>query len=92
MDSGEIFMAPSFEYACARSYIEHRLTKLKQHRTNGQVKRMNRTLKDAIVERFYYKTHEQLQHHLDQFVAAYHFARRLKTLKGPTPYELICKS
>ena len=26
------------------------------------------------------------------FVAAYNFARRLKTLKGLTPYEFICKT
>jgi hypothetical protein len=29
--------------------------------------------------------------HLADFVAAYNFARRLKTLKGLTPYEFICK-
>ena len=29
--------------------------------------------------------------HLADFVAAYNFARRLKTLKGLTPYEYICK-
>ena len=34
---------------------------------------------------------EQLRLHLDQFVAAYILARRLKTLKGLTPYEFACK-
>ena len=29
--------------------------------------------------------HEQLRRHLADFIAAYNFARRLKTLKGPTP-------
>ncbi|PJN93093.1 integrase, partial [Amaricoccus sp. HAR-UPW-R2A-40] len=29
--------------------------------------------------------------HLQSFVAAYNFGRRLKTLKGLTPYEFICK-
>ena len=29
--------------------------------------------------------------HLSDFVAAYNFAKRLKTLKGLTPYEYICK-
>jgi hypothetical protein len=57
--------------------------------TNGQVERMNRTLKEATVQRFYYETHDQ---HLDQFVAADNFARRLKTPKGLAPYEFICKS
>jgi hypothetical protein len=45
---------------------------------------MNRTLKDATVKRFYHETHDQLRLHLNQFVAAYNFARRLKTLKGLT--------
>ena len=31
------------------------------------------------------------QTHLTDFLAAYNFARRLKTLKGLTPYEFICK-
>jgi hypothetical protein len=30
--------------------------------------------------------------HLADFAAAYNFARRLKTLKGLTPYEFICKT
>jgi hypothetical protein len=51
---------------------------------------MNRTLKEATVKRFYYQTHEHLRRHLTDFVAAYNFARRLKTLKGLTPYEYIC--
>ena len=52
---------------------------------------MNRTIKDATVKRFYYETHDQLRSHLGDFVAAYNFAKRLKTLKGLTPYEYICK-
>jgi transposase InsO family protein len=47
---------------------------------NGQVERMNRTIKEATVKRFHYETHEQLRTHLTDFVTAYNFARRLKTL------------
>ena len=32
-----------------------------------------------------------LRAHLDDFLAAYNFARRLKTLGGLTPYEYVCK-
>jgi transposase InsO family protein len=53
---------------------------------------MNRTIKEATVKRFHYGSHEQLRAHLADFVAAYNFGRRLKTLKGLTPYEFICKS
>jgi Integrase core domain len=52
---------------------------------------MNRTIKDATVKRFYYESHDQLRSHLADFVASYNFARRLKTLRGLTPYEYICK-
>jgi transposase-like protein len=85
------FRCHSFEAACADLDIEHRLTKPRHPWTNGQVERMNRTIKEATVQRFYYATHDQLRTHLADFVAAYNFARRLKTLKGLTPYEFICK-
>ena len=59
---------------------------------NGQVERMNRTIKDATVKRYHYELNAQLVRHLDDFVAAYNFARRLKTLNGLTPYEFVCKT
>jgi transposase InsO family protein len=85
------FRCHAFEAACADLDIEHRLTKPRHPWTNGQVERMNRTIKDATVKRFHYDTHRQLRQHLADFVDAYNFARRLKTLKGLTPYEHICK-
>ena len=53
---------------------------------------MNRTLKDATVRRYHYDSHDQLRQHLQLFVDAYNYARRLKTLRGLTPYEFICKT
>jgi transposase InsO family protein len=85
------FRCHSFEAACADLDIEHRLTKPRHPWTNGQVERMNRTIKDATVKRFHYVSHDQLRQHLTDFVAAYNFGRRLKTLRGLTPYEFICK-
>ncbi len=52
---------------------------------------MNRTLKDATVKKYYYQTHAQLKEHMKTFLMAYNFARKLKTLKGLTPHEYICK-
>ena len=89
--NGELFRAHAFEYACALNDIDHRTTKPKHPWTNGQVERMNRTIKEATVKRFYYETHNELREHLANFVAAYNFAKRLKTLQGLTPYEFICK-
>ena len=49
---------------------------------------MNRTIKDATVKRYFYETHDQLRTHLRDFVDAYNFGRRLKTLKGLTPLRV----
>jgi hypothetical protein len=80
-----------FDRACQRHGIEHSLTKPNHPWTNGQVERMNRTLKEATVQRYYYDSHEQLSAHLAAFLAAYNFAKRLKTLRGLTPHEYVCK-
>jgi len=80
-----------FDMICAANGIEHRLTKPNHPWTNGQVERMNRTIKDATVKRYHYKNHDQLRGHLGDFLDAYNYARRLKTLSGLTPYEYICK-
>ena len=80
-----------FDRVCSEHAVDHRLTKIKHPWTNGQVERMNRTIKEATVKRFHYDDHDQLRRHLADFVLAYNFGRRLKTLNGLTPYEHICK-
>ncbi|MFT8355658.1 MAG: IS481 family transposase [Gluconobacter japonicus] len=80
-----------FDMICEAHEIEHRLTKPNHPWTNGQVERMNRTIKEATVKRFHYDSHEQLRTHLNDFMAAYNFGRRLKTLNGLTPDEYVCK-
>jgi len=79
-----------FDRICEAHGIEHRLTKPNHPWTNGQVERMNRTLKDATVHRYFYESHQQLRDHLTTFLMAYNFAKRLKTLRGLTPFEFIC--
>ncbi|MGO1305519.1 MAG: integrase core domain-containing protein, partial [Sphingomonas parapaucimobilis] len=80
-----------FDRACWRHEIEHRLTKPNHPWTNGQVERMNRTIKDATVKRYHYDSHDQLRQHLQLFIDAYNHARRLKTLRGLTPYEYVAR-
>jgi transposase InsO family protein len=94
-----------FDRVCREHQIEHRLTRIKHPWTNGQVKRMNRTIKEGEagqktirgivfprnVKRFHYDDHDQLRNHLANFISAYNFGRRLKTLKGLATYEFICK-
>ena len=85
------YMTHMFDMRCRENGIEHRFTKINHPWTNGQVERMNRTIKDATVKRFHYDSHDQLRRHLLDFSDASNFGRRLKTLKGLTPYEFICK-
>ena len=85
LDNGETIWAHAFELTCARNDIDHRTTKVRHPWTNGQVERMNRNIKDATVKRFHYDSHDQLRRHLADFVSAYNFGRRLKTLKGLHP-------
>ena len=85
------FRSHPFDRLCHLHGIEHRLTKPNHPWTNGQVERMNRTIKDATVKRYFYDSHNQFKAHLNDFLRAYNFARRLKTLKGLTPYEYLCK-
>lgn len=80
-----------FSRVCQEHDIEHRLTKPNHPWTNGQVERMNRTLKEATVKRYYYESHQQLKAHLANFLNAYNFAKRLKMLHGLTPYEYIIR-
>src|SRR6202020_1671058 len=84
-DGLTISPSPSREQADSKAPTDH-------IPDNGQAERMNRTIKDATVKRYHYQPHDQLVWHLGDFVAAYHFARRLKTLRGLTPYEFICKA
>jgi len=79
-----------FDRVCAEHGIEHRFTKPAHPWTNGQVERMNRTIKEATVLRYHYKTTDQLHEHLQAFLLAYNHSRRLKTLRGLTPHQFIC--
>ena len=69
--------------------IEHRQTLAYHPWTNGQVERINKTIKDATVKKYYYDNHKKLQNHLNIFLNAYNYAKPLKTLKGLTPYEKV---
>ena len=84
------YMTHMFDLRCRENGIEHRLTKPNHPWTNGQVERMNRTIKEATVRRYHYDSQRPARNHLASFLDAYNFAKRLKTLKGLTPYEYVC--
>ena len=80
-----------FDQICCEHGIEHRLTKPNHPWTNGQVERMNRAIKDATDKRYHYDSLDQLRQHLQIFIYAYNHGRRLKTLRGLTPYEYVVR-
>ena len=71
---------------------EHKIDQRESPWANGPAERMNRTLKGATVRRYHYDNHDPLRTHLRLFIDAYDHARRLKTLRGLTPYEFICQT
>jgi len=79
---GELALEHMFDRICqqGRTQVAHPWT-------NGEVERMNRTIiKQATVQSYYYSTHQQLESHLNGFLLAYNFARRLK---GKTTWQFI---
>ena len=78
-----------FDRVCQEHDIEHRLTKINHPWTNGQVERMNRTIKEATVKRYHYGAHAQLKAHLPAagrptgFPEGVQFRQTSKNLKRP---------
>ncbi|SFC13267.1 Integrase core domain-containing protein, partial [Kushneria avicenniae] len=85
----EAYKPHRFDMVCREHGIEHRLTRPFHPWTNGQVERMNRTLKDATTRSFHYATLEELADHLKDYLWAYNSARPLRSLKGKTPIGFI---
>ena len=87
--TGERLLVHPFTRLCRASGIEHRLTKPYHPWTNGQAEGMVRTVKDATVHAFHYATIPELRRHVADWLAAYNFARRLRTLRWRTPMEAV---
>lgn len=85
----EAYKPHRFDMVCRKHGIEHRLTRPFHPWTNGQVERMNRTLKDATIRSFHYATLDELAAHLKDYLWAYNSARPLRSLKGKTPIGFI---
>lgn len=91
MKRGRHYRSHAFEEVCQEYGIEHRLTQFNHPWTNGQVERMNRTIKQATVKTYHYHTIHHLKEHLYHFLQAYNYAQKLKRLKFLTPMEMILK-
>jgi hypothetical protein len=78
-----------FDMRCRDHGIEHRLTKPSLDQWPGRAHEPDH--QGSHRQAHHYSSHQQLRTHLSAFIDAYNFAKRLKTLKGLTPYEHICK-
>jgi transposase-like protein len=79
----------AFDLICRSERIKHKLTKFRHPWTNGQVERFNKTIKDATIKIYHYDNFEQIKNHLEEFILAYNFAKKLKSLKFKTPLEFL---
>lgn len=86
-----LYTTQMLDIRCRKHGIELHFTKISHPWTNGQIERMNRTVKEATISRYHYDDHKQRRQHIDTFIAAYNYGRHLETLKGLTPCEFICK-
>jgi transposase InsO family protein len=80
-----------FDLACAKYAIHHRRTRPYTPQTNGQVERMNRTIKDATTKAYHYSSIEQFLEHLNSFILAYTTGKRLSAIQRKTPYQEIIR-
>lgn len=78
-----------FDLACAKHGIRHKRTRPFRPQTNGQVERMNRTIKEATTKTYHYESVEDLRNHLHSFLMAYNCTKKLSALKRKTPYEAV---
>ncbi|WP_430309561.1 integrase core domain-containing protein [Pseudomonas sp. PONIH3] len=78
-----------FDCVCHEHAIKHRLTKVYHPWINGQVERMNRTIKDATIKAHHYPDFAALKTQILAFVMAYNFARHLESLRWRTPFNLV---
>lgn len=79
----------AFQEICTENNTIHKTTRFRHPWTNGQVERMNRTIKDATTRQYHYDSQTQLKQHLYDFLNVYNFTKKLKSLKFKSPYQFI---
>jgi transposase InsO family protein len=89
MKRGRHYQSHPFEALCKEFGLEHRLTQFYHPWTHGQVERMNRTLKEATIKKYYYESQKQREQHIKQFIEAYHYASQLKVIGFISPVQFI---
>lgn len=86
---GEAGSLHSFDVACRSRKINHHLLPIDE--PWGQIGAIKAPLPEASSSGVHYESHDDLQEHFLAFFETYNFDRRLKTLRGLTPFEFVCE-
>lgn len=78
-----------FDRVCRENGITHKLTKPYHPWTQRPGRADEPYRQEATVRAFHYETLDSLKTHLDAFIAAYNFAKHLKSLRWRTPFQTI---
>ena len=78
-----------FAQKCLDNGIKHKLTNFFSPQTNGQVERMNKTLKYATIKMFQYDTIQQFKVNLHDFLNYYNCSKKLSALKRKSPFDFL---
>jgi transposase InsO family protein len=81
-----------FYTKCKEYGIRHRHTKPYTPKTNGQVERFNRTLKEATLKKYHYDNKDIMEKHINDFIIVYNCAKKLSAIKRMTPAQFCIKS
>jgi len=84
-----IFKRHPFTQKCLDKGIKQKLTKFFSPQTNGQVERMNKTLKDATIKMFQYDTVDQFRVNLHDFLNYYNCSKKLRAIGRKSPYDFL---
>ena len=79
------YMTHMFDMRCQENGIDHRLTKIKHPWTNGQVERMNRTIKDATVKRYHLRNPRPTAPASRRLPRSLQFRSQTEDPEGPHP-------
>ena len=86
--SSEIRAIHPFDEACRNRQITHDLLPPDQPWNIGQINAVKPPVSGVPAS---YESHDELREHFLAFFETYNFDRRLKTLRGLTPFEFVCQ-
>lgn len=84
-DNGKEF-GKQFTAACQLYGIKHKRTKVKHPWTNGQAEITVKLVKQDTVWQKFYRDYREIEADFKRWQIGYNISRRLKSLKGLTPY------